>query len=66
MQVSRNYSTKCLDIYKLISEKGLGQSFDIEFRMFIARERGLRGNPTILTTALVAISMPRVAKHKAC
>lgn len=63
MQVSHNYSAK-ICIYKLISLKGLWQSFDTEFRTF--KGGGMRGNPTILTTALVAISMPRVAKHKAC
>jgi hypothetical protein len=47
-------------IHKLISVKGLGQSFDMEFRT----SKG-EGIPSIPTAALVAVSMPNVTRHKA-
>lgn len=60
LQLLHNYSTGMF-IHKLISVKGLGQSFDMEFRT--SKEEGI---PSIPTATLVAVSMPRVARHKAC
>lgn len=61
LQISHNYSTGMF-IHKLISVKGLGQSFDMEFRT----SKGGGGIASIPTATLVAVSMPRVARHKAC
>jgi hypothetical protein len=59
----RNYNTRIF-IYKLMCVKGYGSH--LIWSLELQNGRWGWGSPTILTAALVAISMPRVARHNAC